>query len=217
MTDLEQIVHHLSLMTAKLDDEYGFVLSVRQAGSLYRAADELVTRTNHLRMAKVVEEVAQTQDTYISCLGMSQEQFGALRLRGAGKRGQAAEMGALVALWADVDISGPGHASGNYPVSLEEALGIIDPLPKPSLIVFTGGGYHAWWMLPSALILEGDTVARELASTSARRWVSAIASAAERAGGWSIDPVGDLSRVLRIAGTTSFKNDPPADVSVLER
>ena len=78
-------------------------------------------------------------------------------------------------------------------------------LPKPTLMVFSGGGFHLYWTLMEALPVE--------------KWMPlayALAEASKRHGfkcdtQCTIDP----ARILRIPGTLNFKYDPPVKVTLL--
>lgn len=78
-------------------------------------------------------------------------------------------------------------------------------LPRPSIIVSSGGGFHMYWTLVEPMTIE--------------RWTPlayALAEATKRHGlkcdsGCTIDS----ARVLRIPGTKNYKYDPPRSVTLL--
>lgn len=77
-------------------------------------------------------------------------------------------------------------------------------LPRPTIIVSSGGGFHMYWCLMRALTIE--------------EWLPlsyALAEATKRTG-FKCDPqvTIDAARVLRIPGTRNFKYDPPRWVSL---
>ena len=75
----------------------------------------------------------------------------------------------------------------------------IDTLdPAPSVIVDSGGGYHAYWLLIEPFILTTDDDRRR-ADRIQKGWVDRVGSD---------DNAKDLARVLRVPGTPNFKYDP---------
>lgn len=123
-----------------------------------------------------------------------------------GKRGGAADTMALPALWADVDIAGPGHVEGNLPPDPTTARLVITTsgLPEPTLWIGSGGGLYPIWMLDDAHEVgdEGDQAALRALSGD---WQKAITLSAARLGWVYGSGVGDLARVLRIPGSVNRK------------
>lgn len=130
-----------------------------------------------------------------------------------GSRGSEKDSACLPALWADVDIAGPGHAHNTrnglpLPPDEETARRIIDTcgLPEPTLWVHSGGGLYPWWMLKQTYCIQDDddlSRARYLSRT----WHEVIAYGAEQLGLFYGTEVADLARVLRVAGTVNRKVD----------
>src|SRR5690606_19604685 len=120
-------------------------------------------------------------------------------------RGSAADSAALPALWADLDLAGPGHAEQDLPP--DEAAGrqiIADSgLPEPTIWVHSGGGLYPIWLFDQpAQVTEGNL---DDLKALARDWQRVIEHAAA-ARGWRYGRgVGDLARVLRIPGTVNRK------------
>ena len=70
---------------------------------------------------------------------------------------------------------------------------LIACVPDPSLVVFSGRGYHAYWVFAEPVrVCEGDDRARQV--------VQANRILARRLDG---DAVGDLARVMRVPGTVN--------------
>ncbi len=119
------------------------------------------------------------------------------------RRGGAADVSALVAVWADVDLDRPGHAppaSGLPLPSEHEAAHVTDVVvPRPSFQVFTPGGLHLYWLLTCPWVFATDADRAEAASLSAR-WNDHLAEAFRRAR-LHFDRTGNLDRHLRPAGT----------------
>jgi len=120
-------------------------------------------------------------------------------------RGSAADSAALPALWADLDLAGPGHAEQDLPP--DEAAGrqvIADSgLPEPTIWVHSGGGLYPIWLFDQPAQVTADNL--DDLKALARDWQRVIEHAAA-ARGWRYGRgVGDLARVLRIPGTTNRK------------
>lgn len=123
---------------------------------------------------------------------------------------------ALPALWADIDVAGPGHAppAGGLPLpdSLQAAALIIatSGLPEPTIWVHSGGGMYPVWMLTEPHVVpvgnpnEHRAAIRELGELSAS-WQRVIGLAAASLGWHYGTGVGDLARVLRVPGTVNRK------------
>ncbi len=133
-------------------------------------------------------------------------------LRGAlppKSRGSIADTLALPALWADIDIAGPGHAAppvgaGDLPPDEDHARMIIaaSGLPDPTLWVHSGGGLYPLWLLSTPHTVNGDL--SDLADLSAG-WQRVIGEAAADLGLYYGTGIGDLARVLRVPGTVNRK------------
>ncbi len=101
----------------------------------------------------------------------------------------------LFALWGDADVKGH-HTSKSRMDQLQE---LSCP---PSMLVWSGGGYHPYWFL-----LEPAQGLEELAR--AERIMARIAQ------GLDGDPVYDRSRILRVPGTFNHKQDDPRPVRLV--
>ncbi len=170
--------------------------SFRTVADLDRLADELAT-------------TAERHDVYVGCCPLSH--------RPSKGRGRAGDVAALPALWADLDRAGPGHsppADGHpLPPTSAAALDAVAALPSPSVVVDSGGGLQAWWILDEPLLIDDDNRA-EVAELVAG-WGRALV-AAGAAKGWHVDDVSDLARILRPPGTVNRKpGRPPAPVFIV--
>lgn len=128
-----------------------------------------------------------------------------LRL-GDGARGGAADCVGITCLWVDIDIAGPNHkdVAGVLP-TLEQARELVRSFPiQPTIVVSTGGGYHAYWPLD-------ELVDRDDAQTLLARWAATWADHAVRRK-LHVDNVFDLPRVLRVPGTINHKNGAQVEV-----
>jgi len=129
-------------------------------------------------------------------------------------RGTAADTAALVGVWADIDIAGPAHRKQGLPLSEEVARKLLMAFgPPPSLLWHSGHGLQAAWLFDEAWVLDTPEE-RKRAAEFCKRWSDTLlATAAAR--GLTVDPTGDLARVLRLPGTVNYKAEPVA-VRVLE-
>jgi hypothetical protein len=199
-------VGHLSALTERLPDGAGYVLSARTStGKLGRAWDQLVTRNTIDSATQRCADLAVHTDVYVSCTATDADTFAETLSRGPGARGGRAAARWVTALWADIDVAGPGHAAESLPPTISAAEQVYADLPSPTFVIATGGGLHAWWLLDTAHPADGDLT---------DRWVRLVAAHAARVG-WQIDAgVGDLARVLRVCGTYNRKTDTPRRVAL---
>ncbi len=138
------------------------------------------------------------------------------RDHGPHERGGAADVAALLGLWADIDIAGPAHTSKKpYPPDEEAARGLLSAMPlAPTLLVHSGHGLQAWWLFAEAYELETPAERARLEAVS-RGWAALLAEKAA-ARGWTVDAVWDLARVLRVPGTWNRKlPDDPRPVRLI--
>lgn len=71
-------------------------------------------------------------------------------LAGTVRRGKKEELYAIPALFADIDVNTGDHASSTNPTRKVADFWLQKcPLGRPTLLFWTGGGYHAWWSLPA--------------------------------------------------------------------
>lgn len=131
-------------------------------------------------------------------------------------RGGAADAVALGSVVLDLDVAGPGHAdiAGRLPLPNDrEALALLARLPVvPSVIVHTGHGYLARWLLDPPVDIANEQDRHRAADLLAgwnRMFVDLAASWDRHA-----DNVGDLARLTRIGGTVNRKSEPVAVVVV---
>jgi len=157
--------------------------------------------------ASAVEALTQ-QDIYVG-VGLSPRDYG------SGQRCPSDEIAGLAAVWADLDVLSDAHTKKSLPPTLEQALSVVPPAIPPSIVISTGNGAHAWWLLREPYLFDGDDDRRWAASV-VLRWQTLLRyNAANR--GWAFDRLADLARVLRIPGTLNCK-DPahPKPVTVYQ-
>ena len=117
----------------------------------------------------------------------------------------------LPGLFFDLDLASGAHAASTLPQTDTEALAFLGGLPsKPSLILHTGGGMHAYWLFESPMWLH--TEADRLAMAQLLQQFAATLVTRGNARGWTLDALRDLARVLRPPGTVNHKYMRPVEM-----
>lgn len=152
--------------------------------------------------AAYVGRLPQGTAVYVGC-GLSPQSLGPTA------RCKAEDIAAIPGLWLDLDFADDGaHQKGNLPPTPKAALGLLEALEqRPTVVVNSGHGFHAWWLFKEPWTLETPQERQEAAAL-ARRLQGVVRTAAE-AQGWTVDATADLARVLRVPGTMNTK-DPAA-------
>lgn len=111
--------------------------------------------------------------------------------------GTAGDVVAVTALWAELD--GAQGGKGHGCASKHEAWSRLSSCPvPPSIIVDSGGGYHAYWLLDEALTDRDQMRQVPL-------WNARLRELLRNDTGYAGDDVGDLARILRLPGTVNLK------------
>ena len=171
-------------------------------------------RTEHIpvqQLDKAAEHIAvhgRTSNTYygtaLRCEGLS-----------ANVRGSAGQVHTVVCMYADIDIVGPAHKETHLPQTTEEAITFVNTLKvKPSIIVQSGNGIHAIWLLDVPFIIHNEDEREHIRNVSAGFGIYVVEEG--RKNGWKLDNVQDVARMLRTPGTLNFKSDPPKACEVLQ-
>lgn len=115
----------------------------------------------------------------------------------------------MKSLFIDIDlVDGKADKSKGYDTMAELVAALADflkatTLPKPTIMISTGGGFHLYWCLVSAVTIE--------------EWMPLAYALAEatKQHGLKCDTqcTIDAARVLRVPGTQNFKYDPPKPVT----
>ena len=116
----------------------------------------------------------------------------------------------LKALFIDIDlVDGKEDKSKGYP-TMQELVGALGAflkatgLPRPTVMVSTGGGIHIYWCLLEAMTVQDWLpMAYALAEATRRHGLKCDTQCTI-----------DAARVLRVPGTLNFKYDPPRKVSI---
>ena len=123
------------------------------------------------------------------------------------KRGGADDVSSLVAAYVDLDIKGPAHKEEDLPETEEEVYDFLNTLPlKPSIVVNSGNGIHAYWIFRDPILLNSPEI-RDRARALVKSWEEQILAAAYEQHGWRFDAVADIARMLRAPLTTNFKTE----------
>lgn len=150
-------------------------------------------------------QISATEDVYFGCSLLTNRTNG---------RGTLNNVAAITSLWADVDFAMDGDTKARRSSDDFEKLLAELPFP-PSIIVDSGHGRHLYWLLAEPWMLSTESE-RSLAVSVSLGWQRVVQNAGSRLG-WSIDGVGDLTRVLRVPGTINHKNeDNQRIVSILK-
>jgi hypothetical protein len=158
----------------------------------------------------LVERLSKTQANIYFCCGLTDN----LDL-GPDKRGEKKDIRAVPGLWMDVDVADPLHKKTNLPQTVEEAIALIDKVPvKPTLIVSSGHGLHAYWLFKEPWIFADDAERTRFEGINFR--LQAFIRAEAGKSGWQLDSTYDCTRILRIVGTTNYKDESnPKPVELL--
>ena len=122
------------------------------------------------------------------------------------KSGKKVNVKYLSAFHVDLDYGDEGHKKTSKHSTYESALNAIHQLPfQPTIIVHTGGGFHAYWVLAHPLRVEDYGV--DILETTNKGLLAAL-------GGDS--GTQDISRVFRVPGTYNLKTpDKPRLAEVI--
>lgn len=169
-------------------DEYFRVMAL--ARGVPPRPGELFART----AAEVVAFAEQHRETHDVYVGVTLKQ---------GPHGGAAYTSRFHTLWVDVDAK-------CYEGGITQALAALDRMPlPPSVVVHSGHGFHAYWLLREPLTAADDARARAVMRGIARVLTTAPG------GVRPLDDVSDLARLVRLPGTFNHKMAPPKPVRVV--
>lgn len=152
----------------------------------------------------------------IKVLGTSANTYYCVALRQEGLpssvRGGIGQIHTVVCMVADVDVLGSAHKENALPKT-EEAIDFVNSLKlKPSIIVRSGNGVHAIWLLDEPFVIRNENEREQIRELSAGFGMYVIAEGRKK--GWKLDNVQDIPRMLRAPGSLNFKSDPPKQCEV---
>lgn len=124
-------------------------------------------------------------------------------------RGTKHDVHTISSVWADIDIQHATRQDNHqYPTKDLVEL-VLQRMPlRPSAIVASGRGMHAYWFLLDPIELKGgDHVSRVEASLT-QAWISFFRTMLDREAGMSfkVDKVGDVTRMMRTPGSFNEKS-----------
>jgi hypothetical protein len=156
--------------------------------------------------AEYVAGIGGAKDVYVG-VGLSGKDYGPAR------RCVSDEITAITGLAGDFDLLSEAHKGKPLPQTIEQALSILPPLMQPTLVIFTGNGLQAWWLLKEPYVFEGAEDRKSVAHLTARWHTMLRLNSAAR--GWTYERLADLARVLRVPGTRNCKDpEHPKDVTL---
>ncbi len=168
--------------------------------------NEHIPVTELERAAERIKELGTRTNTYY-CVALRQEGLAPYI------RGNIEQVHTVVCMAADVDVFGPAHKEKELPKTEEEAMAFVNGLKlKPSIVVQSGNGVHAIWLLDKPFIIHNEDEREQIRELSAGFGMYVIGEGRKK--GWKLDNVQDIPRMLRAPGSLNFKNDPPKQCEV---
>src|SRR5690606_12880296 len=99
------------------------------------------------------------------------------------------------------DLAGKPDAKKNYPPR-EHAEAALAEMPlKPSFLVATGGGLHAYWLLNEPLDVWEAQRVHTVETEPTEPWHGLMRAKLAKYGQYAVDSTHDLTRTLRVVGT----------------
>lgn len=122
------------------------------------------------------------------------------------RRSKESEINKVVAFYVDIDYTdGIAHKKNKLPPDKTSALDLVDSsFIKPSLIVHSGNGLHAYWILEKPIKISPETYSLEHIK-NINIGIHSLFAAESLKRKWSIDSIFDLTRILRVPGTINRK------------
>lgn len=119
-------------------------------------------------------------------------------------RGRDEDISVITALYSDIDVKSAAHAQSSLPNSVSEAIEFLNSLPiQASIIVNSGNGLHAYWLLEVPFKIQSPKD-KDYISSIFKGW-SKFVNAKAKKKGWKFDNVSDLARILRVPGSVNYK------------
>lgn len=130
-------------------------------------------------------------------------------------RGKDNDISTVTTLYADIDIKSKAHAQTALPSSVNEAMEFLNSIPlTPSILVNSGNGLHAYWLLDEPFKIK-NLKEKDYISSIFKGWSRVLSTKAFECG-WKLDNVSDLARVLRVPGSINHKLGNRAICEVLD-
>ena len=151
--------------------------------------------------SKMAESMANRMDVYFS-IGLQGER------PPADERGVETGVVAIPGFWFDFDLWTPERKKkelrSQYPQDRESLLKFMNGcLHDPTIMIDTGGGFHAFWILDKPLLISSEEDLKEVKALS-KRWQNRIIHYGRQMG-WNFDNTSSLEHLMRIPGTMNQK------------
>ena len=131
-----------------------------------------------------------------------------------GSRGLETQIGILPGFWYEQDCAGGTHKKKGKKPTTAEGMDFLLSLPlKPSLVISSGGGLHAYWLFNEALTINNGDF--ESVKACSKGWQTFIGREQGWKGWKEWDNTSGLNWILRPAGTFNHKSDP-VGVGIME-
>ena len=170
------------------------------------AVNEHIPITELNKAAERIKMLGTSANTYY-CVALRQEGLP------SSVRGDIGQIHTVVCMVADVDVLGPAHKEKDLPKTEKEAIDFVNGLKlMPSIIVRSGNGVHAIWLLDEPFVIHNEDEREQIRELSAGFGMYVIAEGRKK--GWKLDNVQDIPRMLRAPGSLNFKSNPPKQCEV---
>jgi hypothetical protein len=156
--------------------------------------------TDRIGLSAAVEKVDQLKNNYDVYFSTCLHDCSHIA---EGKRVRSETARYIIALWLDLDIKDyKSDNKHNYPTEEQYQIFLREFPIKPSITVYTGGGYHCWWIFKEPIEVEEKSKALPASwITCVKQWFQTRFNDPSI----EIDSTGDLARILRPAGTINHK------------
>lgn len=132
----------------------------------------------------------------------------------ARRRANKGQVVGIPGVWADIDVNGGPEGKTGAAKSITEAHSLAEHLLQPTLLVNSGYGLQAWWLLDAVLPFHTENE-RDHAQKVVRGFQGALKDEAKTRG-YSIDSTFDLARLMRVPGSRNHKGIDPVVVDLLD-
>jgi hypothetical protein len=130
-----------------------------------------------------------------------------LRTAGLGphQAGKLETIRLIPGFWGDFDCGDKDNGK-SYPPSVADAHSLLADAPvAPSMVIGSGSGLHAYWLLKEPLLVETEE-SRSAAKDLVKAWSDHWGELARRRG-WVLDSFGGINKQLRVPGTWNHNAD----------
>lgn len=124
------------------------------------------------------------------------------------------EISYITSVYLDIDVLEGDHKKSKLPnPSYEQAYNFLNNLKhKPTFIIDSGGGYHAYWVLDKPLKVNITKENKD--SVITKRFNNVFSKYFKNNRELNLDNVGDASRILRLPGSFNHKEGSKKQVTI---